>query len=794
MSQLTRELERTELRRPSFFLWAYQILFALVGVGYLLMRLLRREPLPGIRQRLAWYPRELRFRLKGLRQPIWIHLVSVGEVLAAQPLIEELRRELPRQDWVITTVTPTGQEVARQLIRGLKDQLLYLPWDVGPVVAKAIQAIRPALFITFETELWPTLFHHLGAQGVPIVVVNGRISPAAYRRYLWVRFLMERALSPVTLLLTQSPQDARRFAAIGASKDRLMVTGNLKWDLKILQENGHSASPSFRDLLGLSPSQILWTAGSTHPGEERLILEIYQRLKPKYPTLELLIAPRHPQRIPEVEQEVAKAGYTTTLRSRLEKKAPKESDAVFLLDTLGELTKVYQASDLVFVGGSLVPHGGHNLVEPAAFRRPILTGPYLHNFQSVADSLVQAGGMIVVKSAEELEEAVRRLLENPATRQELGRRAHAVIQEHRGATSRTAELILRRFRDRLEKSDSVRSPQKGLSPLVVGLLSFGAILYRLGLNGIHLLYRTKVRRVHRLSVPVVSVGNLTWGGTGKTPLVLQLARRLKERGRLPAVLTRGYGQDEARLLTERLHPIPVLVGPDRVATGKRAIRDFGADLLLLDDGYQQWRLKKDLEILAIDATAPFGNGHLIPRGSLREPVHAASKADLIVVTKADQNPEGLKAVEGELRRLNSRAPIFFARYQPVKLTCWPSGEELPLRELKGKPLCTLAGIARPEAFEATVRAHGGKVAMKIRVKDHHPYTTGELLRIFSRCQRYGIQRIVTTTKDAIRIPKLFLETVGPDLKGMELLILEVELEFEPDEGELLHRIDSLLAR
>jgi len=429
-------------------LWIYQAGLLAFGAVYLSLRLIRGRGVPGIRERLALYRPELRENLSRLQRPIWIHLVSVGEVLAARPLIEELRRRFPRREWVVTTTTPTGREVAQKNLQDPHTQVLYLPWDLGPVVRRAARLIRPALFLSFETELWPVLFDRFGREGVPIAVVNGRISPAGYGRYLWIRPLMERALTPVGLFLTQSPQDARRYAALGAAKDRVVVSGNLKWDLKVSASANGSQPEQLRALLGLEPTNSLWTAGSTHAGEEGMILRAYGRLKAKHPGLRLLIAPRHPERVPEVEQEVARAGLTSirwsTLRETLPGSDPAGSDPtgfVILLDTVGELAGFYRISELVFVGGSLVPHGGHNLVEPASLSRPILTGPHLQNFQAISESLRQAKGMLVVQTEQELEQAAARLLRDPAQARELGARAHAVFQQNQGAVKRTADLI-----------------------------------------------------------------------------------------------------------------------------------------------------------------------------------------------------------------------------------------------------------------------------------------------------------------------------------------------------------------
>lgn len=329
---------------------------------------------------------------------------------------------------------------------------------------------------------------------------------------------------------------------------------------------------------------------------------------------------------------------------------------------------------------------------------------------------------------------------------------------------------------------------------VNGLLRAGELLYRLGLQMVYAGYRSGLLRTHRLPVPVVSVGNLTWGGTGKTPLVIHLALALKSKGFRVAVLTRGYGEDESLLLQKRLDPIPVLVGADRVGTGRRAVQEFAADLLLLDDGYQQWRLHKDVEILTADARAPFGNGHLIPLGNLREPRAAAARAHVVVVKRSGRAPaQQMELLRGEVRRLNPSAPLFLMSYRPSRIWRWPDGQEVPLKALKGEKVCTLAGIADPGPFEELVGSLGARTALRYRVRDHHPYTAGELMRLMTRCRRHGIESIVTTAKDAVRIPGLFLETVGPELRGMRILVLEVGPVFEPNENELLHRIGSLLA-
>jgi 3-deoxy-D-manno-octulosonic-acid transferase len=438
----------------------YQIALVLVGTAYLLGRWLKGRGLPlCLRERLAWYTEPKRQAMRRLRSPIWIHLVSVGEAMAAYPLVEELRRRFPACDWIFTTTTPTGRSVAERLIRPDRDILLYLPWDLIPVVRRAVHHLTPALFLCFETELWPALFMELACQGIPIAVVNGRISPSAYRRYLWVRPFMERFLRPVDIFLVQSPQDARRYAAIGAAKDRLLITGNVKWDLDIGSLPDKIRSDEIRRRFNIAPQAVLWTAGSTHPGEERILLRAYGILKREFPHLRLLIAPRHPDRAGEVEAEVRRAGWKARLRSELDRMAPSGSlpidvggsdvDPIWILDTVGELRQFYGVSDLVFVGGSLIPHGGHNLVEPAMCQKAILAGPHLFNFSDVAEQLVQAGALMVVRSDEEMAKAVRSIVRTPGLAQTMGRRAYGVVEAHRGAAARTADWIAVRWGKRL---------------------------------------------------------------------------------------------------------------------------------------------------------------------------------------------------------------------------------------------------------------------------------------------------------------------------------------------------------
>ncbi len=331
----------------------------------------------------------------------------------------------------------------------------------------------------------------------------------------------------------------------------------------------------------------------------------------------------------------------------------------------------------------------------------------------------------------------------------------------------------------------ITEPRPGLggSAMRAGLqaLSWG---YGLGVRAARGLYDTRLRRPCRLPRPVVSVGNLTWGGTGKTPLTAHLARALQLRGARPAILLRGYGGDEPTVLRMLAPNVPVIVGADRAAGGRAAIAG-GADLLLLDDGFQHWRLHRDLDIVLLDAAAPFGNGHLLPRGSLREPVGALRRAGVVVITKSDAADPA--PVVARVRALQPAAWVTTARYRPTAFTEWPSGTPQPLAALRGARAAVLSGIADPASFERLVQTLGVEPVLTRRFLDHHPYQTEELTALAEAGRREGAAWVVTTLKDAVRFPT----TVA--WGGVRVAVVRVTMEMA-GEAELLQRILFLRGR
>ena len=367
----------------------------------------------------------------------WIHAVSVGEVMAAIPLIHALRRRWPHLHPVVTTVTPTGARVVRERLGSVVTHL-YFPLDFPGAVRRTLAGVRPEFFIALETELWPNFLRALRARGIPAMIANGRISDRSFRRYRLVRPVMRRILDDITVFGMQSAEDARRIISLGASPERVVVTGNLKTEILPVEAG---ADALWRRLMGLTGEELVWVAGSTHRGEEELLLEAFDSLKRRYPSLVLVIAPRHPERVAEVERLIRQRGLASVRRTALPK--DRDRNAIIVLDTVGELAQVYQLAEVVFVGGSLVPAGGHNMLEPALKRKPVVFGPHTTNFRDGTDLLVMAGAAFVVRGRPELERALDRLLADPGLRASMGEAAFEAVVGRQGAVLETLELIER---------------------------------------------------------------------------------------------------------------------------------------------------------------------------------------------------------------------------------------------------------------------------------------------------------------------------------------------------------------
>ena len=407
----------------------YDLIFLVITFIFLPVYLFRRKFHSGLLRRLGILPRDL-----GLASPIWIHAVNVGEVMAVKKLLEGLRQLYPDKRLVISTVTPTGNKVAKGLLKD-GDFLTYLPLDFSFTVNRVINKIKPSLFIIAETEIWPNLIRGLYKKNIPVAIVNGRISDASFKGYSAIKFLLKPILRKVSLFCMQAESDAERLMHLGAAKEKIKIAGNMKFD----------AAPNlFRHTavkLGIRPDEELIVAGSTHPGEEEVILEAYKDLLPEFPGLRLLIAPRHPERASDIEKLVEKNGFKPLLISKLLSTIDYRLSTIFILDTIGELLDYYAICDIVFVGGSLVKKGGHNILEPAALSKPIIFGPHTFNFRDIAQLYLKEQAAILAHNQQELKEGIKYLLANPNKKEELGRKAKDLILANQGATKRNLEYL-----------------------------------------------------------------------------------------------------------------------------------------------------------------------------------------------------------------------------------------------------------------------------------------------------------------------------------------------------------------
>jgi 3-deoxy-D-manno-octulosonic-acid transferase len=408
-------------------------------VGYLPLYLARRHrpgAAAGLSQRLG------RFEPGLPPEPrCWIHAVSVGESVAAAPLIEAIRKRWPRLAVVMTTVTATGASLVQDRLAGLVTHR-YFPVDLPGAVHRALDAVRPRFFIGMETELWPNFYAALGARNIPAMLANGRISDRSYRGYRRVRFAIAPALGRVAAFGMQTRDDVDRIVALGAPADRVVVTGTLKADV---EPPADDASARWSETLGLAPGQPVWVAGSTHSGEDDAVVQAFRTAAARVAGLRLVLAPRHPERVPEIERLLAQCGLQAVRRSALSPASLHDHRAgeppVVVVDTVGELAGIYAAADVVFVGGSLVPAGGHNMLEPALRRKPVLFGPHVENFRDSADLLVNAGGAMVVADADELGRRLAELLASPDRRRAMGEAAAEAVSRRRGALRNTMVLV-----------------------------------------------------------------------------------------------------------------------------------------------------------------------------------------------------------------------------------------------------------------------------------------------------------------------------------------------------------------
>ena len=423
-----------------FIYSALSFIFFVCMAPYFLYQAIRYKKYIGnLRERLGYLP--VSFNVDG-EPSIWIHAVSVGEALTARALASDLKARYPRLKLFLSTTTLAGQQVARSSLRHLVDGVFYFPFDWTFIVRRTLNLVKPRLFIMMETEIWPNLLHECRRRGVRTAMINGRISTRSYPRYKLVRPLFRRVLANVDRFCMQSEESAQRVIDLGAEKSRVVVTGSLKFDsLEVPAPTVHG-KPRERVLrfFRISSHRTVVVAGSTMRGEEATVLRAFARIKATQTHAVAILAPRQPERFGEVERLARDAGFVTARRSELPIDAEPRAD-VIILDSIGELAQLYQLATVAFVGGSLVDHGGHNILEPAVFGKPIVFGPHMQNFRDIAETFVGSGAAIQVASERDLDDAILGLVRDPVHRASLGAAARALVEANRGAKDKTIGVI-----------------------------------------------------------------------------------------------------------------------------------------------------------------------------------------------------------------------------------------------------------------------------------------------------------------------------------------------------------------
>lgn len=766
---------------------------------------------------------------------IWVHAASVGEIVAASPLIKEFRQEFPNRPILVSVVTNNGYEMANRIVKDA-DSIIYFPLDLPWLSSRVVKKIMPSVFLPVETELWPNFLKAARKYKIPVMMVNGRISDKSVERYHHLRSILKDMIGTVCKFCMQSNIDASYIIKLGANPELVTVTGNTKFD-QTYTNVSETEKATIIEEMGFQDADGILLAGSTHKGEENLILEAFRQLRKEQPGVKLLIAPRDTMRVGEIAETAKVFGFIVKKRTELKEK-PETGHDIVLLDTIGELGKVYSIGDVVYVGGSLVSHGGHNILEPAAHGKAIIVGPNMFNFKDTHALFSNRDACLTVKDGADLGASILRLFRNPEVRIQMENETLAIVRENRGA-SRKSAVLLREMLDEYEKNraknpmkmhDNVESFQNYLYRLVHGetngffdeiMLAFLHVFSFIYCQLLKLklaFYRLGILKQFRLDCHVISLGNITVGGTGKTPTAQRLALAIRDMGYRVVILNRGYrakwkgevgvvsdgkkiymtateAGDEAFLLAKNLPSVPVLIGADRAKTGKYAVEQLQAQVVILDDGYQHWRLIRDMDILLVDAINVFGNNYMLPRGTLREPLEHLNRADVCLLTKVDQAEQSkCELIKNTVAKYNHHAIVVESIHQPrsiIEIADWykdVSSKRLDVNLLKGKKITAVSGIGNPASFEQTISSVGAIVVHSVRFPDHHDYTMAEMQNVMEKSLEQGVEALIITEKDAVKIPAEIIHSN----RVLPVYILSVEISFQAGAAQFMELIEKSL--
>lgn len=748
---------------------------------------------------------------------VWIHGASVGEIVATSPLVKQIRKEMPDRPILVSAFTVGGYNMAKQIIPEA-DAIIYFPLDLPFVAESLVKRIHPGVFMPVETELWPNFLRAIRERHIPVMMVNGRISEKSVKNYRYLYGIWDDMLNTVTRFCMQSSIDADYIANLGADRDKIFVTGNTKFDQTYAEVTKEDLA-KYHSELGLNNDYPIIVAGSTHPGEEKILLDSFKRVREVYPHARLIIAPRKTTRADEIAKLASNYGYETGYRSKLLEKNTGKEYPLLIIDTIGELGRIYAVGDIVYVGGSFSNTGGHNVLEPAAHAKPIIVGPSMQNFKDSYALLSKVKACKMVSTKAELTGELLDILQNDERRKQMGEASLQVIKENRGADVRSIQYLkdllnltavpareypsypinTRNLTDeggaRLRHGDAIiqyiyqiaYGPETPfLGWVLLAILRGMSYLYEFGVCCKLNLYESGFMKKEKLKCCVISIGNITVGGTGKTPTAQKMAAIVKAMGYRVVILNRGYRShwdkeigvvsngnkifmtayeagDEAYLMAKTLPGIPVIIGKNRAVTGRYAVDELNAEVIIMDDGYQHWQLERDLDIVLVDTLNMFGNGCVLPRGTLREPLHNLARGDLFLLTKTDQSSKLSRIqLRNTIAKYNVDAPVIESIHHPknfVEIADWYKGIAVNIRnleDLKGKDVMVFSAIGNPSSFEQTLSSIGVNILEAVRYPDHHDYGMLEMQYINERASSLKAVAMIATAKDAVKIPTEFI--------------------------------------
>ena len=724
---------------------------------------------------------------------IWFHAVSVGEVLSAVELLRVLRRERPHTPLCVSTATLAGRAAAEQRLEGLADLIFFAPLDYKSIVRRVLRRLRPSVVVVLETEIWPNLYREAKLAGASLVVVNGRISEKTLPVYQRARGFFHYVLQFPDAIYVQSAGDAKRYVLAGAPAVKVKSSGNLKYDFR--PSDGGIAGDLARFLERVQAGKI-WIAASTMPpaepgdvDEDDIVLETFRGLALRHPGLLLILVPRKPERFEVAAQKLKAADIPYVRRSNLMAR-DIQTPFVLLLDSIGELAALFSLSDVVFMGGTLARRGGHNILEAAYFGKPVIAGPHMENFSEIAREFSAEGALVRIDSAEKLKQAVDDLLENPAKAAQIGERAKRLATSKRGVVVAIARDLLRLA------GESVSNPPHTLAAwTLLGPLSW---LWAIG-HRANIAKSLAVRK--ELKTRVVSIGGLSMGGAGKTPLVEHLASLLQASGKNVAILSRGYRKkcperivvvprgetasvdmtgDEAQMFV-RAGAAHVGIGASRFEVGQKMEQDLQPDLFLLDDGFQHVRLKRDEDIVLIDAQNPLAGG-LFPLGRRREPLDGLRRATSVVITRVAAG-QSVTGIERLVRRYNPKIPIFKSSVIPKHWIDLESSTESTVQDPPFRKVAAFCGLGSPASFWRTLEELGLEIVYEWAFADHHSYRPEEIQRIARQAASAGAEALVTTEKDIMNLTSAAIPLAAP----LKIYWLKIGVQIDR-EAELVRRI------